>query len=91
MNIEKAIKTEAEIILDIALKSEDDYEARYEIEDRLRILSNLISINNITARRDNDDDGEYTSTDNGEGDIEAKDVDEYTVKIIDDNVVIFPE
>ena len=91
MNIEKVIKTEAEIILNIALKSEDDFEARYEIEDRLRILSNLISINNITARRDNDDDGEYTSTDNGEGDIEAKDVDEYTVKIIDDNVVIFPE
>ena len=91
MNIEKVIKTEAEIILNIALKSEDDFEARYEIEDRLRILSNLISINNITARRDNDDDGEYTSTDNGEGEIEAKDVDEYTVKIIDDNVVIFPE
>ena len=91
MNIEKVIKTEAEIILNIALKSEDDFEARYEIEDRLRILSNLISINNITARRDNDDDDNNTSTDNGEGDIEAKDVDEYTVKIIDDNVVIFPE
>jgi len=90
MNIEKVIKTEAEIILNIALKSEDDFEARYEIEDRLRILSNLISINNITARRDNDDDDNNTSNDGG-GDIEAKDVDEYTVKIIDDNVVIFPE
>ena len=90
MNIEKVIKTEAEIILDIALKSEDDFEARYEIEDRLRILSNLISVNNITARRDNDDDDNNTSNDGG-GEIEAKDVDEYTVKIIDDNVVIFPE
>ena len=90
MNIEKVIKTEAEIILDIALKSEDDFEARYEIEDRLRILSNLISVNNITARRDNDDDDNNTSNSGG-GDIEAKDVDEYTVKIIDDNVVIFPE
>ena len=90
MNIEKVIKTEAEIILDIALKSEDDFEARYEIEDRLRILSNLISVNNITARRDNDDNDNNTSDDGG-GDIEAKDVDEYTVKIIDDNVVIFPE
>ena len=60
MTEKEFIKTEAEIIVNIVLESEDNYEARYAVEDRLQMVINLINL-----KTSHNEEGEYD--DDGEG------------------------
>ena len=96
MSREDIIKYEAYNILQIALKSEDDYEGHHAIIDRLNILINTLQLedklpsNIYTTDDEGDSDNNNTSTDEEE-ESRSPNTMEYTVRIIDDEVVIYPE
>lgn len=100
MDKETIIKYEAYNILQIALKSEDDYEGHHAIIDRLNILIDTLQLEEHIEREG--DDGINDSADDEEEDIdhrrvllgddvEIEDDVEYTVRIIDDEVVVTAE
>ena len=106
MSREDIIKYEAYNILQIALKSEDDYEGHHAIIDRLNILINTLQLedklpSNIYTTDEEGDDNNNSDDDEEEDidhrrvllgdDVEIEDDVEYTVRIIDDEVVIYPE
>ena len=90
MTEKEFIKTEAGIIVNMVLDSEDNYEARYAVEDRLQMVINLINLK-TSHNEEGDDDGDNTSNDNGEGDTRFLNDVEYTVRIINDEVVVTAE
>ena len=96
MDRETIIKYEAYNILQIALNSEDDYEGHHAIIDRLNILINTLQLedklpsNIYTTDEEGDDDEDNTSDDEEEESRFPNDV-EYTVRIIDDEVVVTAE
>ena len=89
MDRETIIKYEAYNILKIALRSEDDYEGTNAIIKRLNILINTLQLEEH-IEREGDGDGDNTSDDEEEESRSLNSV-EYTVRIIDDEVVIYPE
>ena len=96
MSREDIIKYEAYNILQIALKSEDDYEGHHAIIDRLNILINTLQLedklppNIYTTDEEGEDNNNNTSADEEE-ESRSPNTMEYTVRIIDDEVVIYPE
>ena len=96
MSREDIIKYEAYNILQIALKSEDDWEGHHAIIDRLNILINTLQLedklpSNIYTTDDEGDDDDNNSADDEEGDPRSSNNEEYTVRIIDDEVVVTAE
>ena len=89
MSREDIIKYEAYNILKIALNSEDDYEGHHAIIDRLNILINTLQLEEHMEREGDDDDN--NSADDEEGDPRSSNDVEYTVRIIDDEVVVTAE
>ena len=95
MSRENIIKYEAYNILQIALNSEDDYEGHHAIIDRLNILINTLQLedklpSNIYTTDEEGDDNN-NSDDDEEGDPRSSNDVEYTVRIIDDEVVVTAE
>ena len=96
MNREDIIKYEAYNILQIALNSEDDYEGHHAIIDRLNILINTLQLedklpSNIYTTDDEEDSDNNNTSDDEEEESRSSNTMEYTVRIIDDEVVIYPE
>ena len=96
MSREDIIKYEAYNILQIALKSEDDYEGHHAIIDRLNILINTLQLedklpSNIYTTDEEGDDDDNNTSDDEEEESRSPNTMEYTVRIIDDEVVIYPE
>ena len=97
MSREDIIKYEAYNILQIALNSEDDYEGHHAIIDRLNILINTLQLedklpsNIYTTDEEGEDDDDNDSADDEEGDPRSSNDVEYTVRIIDDEVVVTAE
>ena len=95
MSREDIIKYEAYNIHQIALKSEDDYEGHHAILDRLNILINTLQLedklpSNIYTTDEEGDDNN-NSDDDEEGDPRSSNDVEYTVRIINDEVVVTAE
>tara|TARA_R100001443_G_scaffold66868_1_gene75815 strand:+ start:509 stop:799 length:291 start_codon:yes stop_codon:yes gene_type:complete len=96
MSGEDIIKYEAYNILQIALKSEDDYEGHHAIIDRLNILINTLQLedklpsNILTTSEEEGDNDNNTSDDEEEDQRSSNDV-EYIYKIIDDEVIVTAE
>ena len=96
MNRETIIKYEAYNILQIALKSEDDWEGHHAIIDRLNILINTLQLedklpSNIYTTDEEGDSDENNTRDDGGDDTRFPNGVEYTVKIIDDEVIVVAE
>ena len=100
MSRETIIKYEAYNILKIALRSEDDYEGTSAIIKRLNILINTLQLEEH-IEREGDDDNNNSADDEEEdidhrrvllgNDVEIEDDVEYTVRIIDDEVIVTAE
>ena len=90
MTEKEFIKTEAGIIVNMVLDSEDNYEARYAVEDRLQMVINLINLKTSNSRGGDDDDNN-TSERSGDGDTRFPNDVEYTVKLINDEVIMVAE
>ena len=85
MSREDIIKYEAYNILQIALKSEDDYEGHHAIIDRLNILINTLQLEDKLPSNI------YTIDEEEEEVVEDEDEgEEYTVRIIEDEVIVTP-
>ena len=96
MSREDIIKYEAYNILQIALNSEDDYEGHHAIIDRLNILINTLQLedklpSNIYTTDNEGDNDDNNSADDEEGDPRSSNDVEYTVRIINDEVVVTAE
>ena len=96
MNRETIIKYEAYNILQIALKSEDDWEGHHAIIDRLNILINTLQLedklpSNIYTTDEEGDSDDNNTSDEGGDDTRFPNGVEYTVKIIDDEVIVVAE
>ncbi len=96
MSREDIIKYEAYNILQIALKSEDDYEGHHAIIERLNILINTLQLedklpSNILTTNEEEGDDDNITSDDEEGDPRSSNDVEYIYKIIDDEVIVTAE